>query len=721
MSDPNIDEPPGSDALRRSAILERVTEGIVALDADFRYTYVNDRAEQILGTDREQLIGERVWDAFPETKGTVTQEKMEAALATQEQQSFERYNSALDRWFDVRIYPDESGLSIYFTDITERKRSEEQMKQTNRRLTSLVENTAEAVYIKDCEGRYQFMNEAAAAVFGLAPDDAVGKRDEELFDAESAARIREVDEQILEHEEADSRESIRTCRGGTEHVFLNNKYPYYDERGEVVGIIGISRDITDRKQSQRRLEQRRKRLQTLFEDLPDAVVIHDAEGNVLDVNNQTVNDLGYSRGELLSMNVSDFEVGITIEGLRETWAGMEIGSREKGDGRHCRKDGSTFPVEVWVDKVNIGGEQRFIALSRDVTEKHQREQRLEAFTNEYHTLLDNTEDAIFLLDVEEEESGVEVRFERLNPYHEAATGLTTEVVRGKTAREAFGPDLGAELDANYRRCVEAGKTISYQETLQFPEGTRTWETKLVPVGMDGTVTRIVGIARDVTDWVEREAALRRQNERLDEFAGVVAHDLRNPLTAIKTQTTLAIEEWAQRGIESTYLPKAKRALARMETIIMDTLVLARQGNNVEDLEPVAVAEIAGQSWHMVDTAGASLIVADECTFAGDPDRLRHVFENLFRNAIEHGGDDVMVQVGRAGGSTLYVEDDGTGIPPERRETVFKPGETSREDGTGFGLAIVKRIGEAHGWELLLTEAEEGGARFEFSGIEVLSS
>jgi two-component system, sporulation sensor kinase E len=719
MPDPTEKRADETQPLRQSDVLERVTDGIVALDSDYRYTYVNEQAERILDKSRDQLLGQCLWNVFPETKGTIAQEKIEAAMATQDQQSFERHNSERGQWFEVRIYPDDSGLSIYFTDVTERKTSKEKLARTNRRLTALVENTLQAVYLKDRQGRYQLMNEAAAAFFGLDPEDAVGKRDEDLFDAESASQIRDLDEQILEHEEADSRETIRYI-DGNEHVFLGNKHPYHDEDGEVVGIMGISRDITDRKQSQRRLEQSRKRLQSLYQELPDAVIIHDAEGNVVDVNEQTVDDLGYSREELLSMNVARIEAGLDAEDLRDIWGAMEVGDRHKVSSRHRRKDGSTFPVEVWVDKVKIGDEEQFIALGRDVTDQRRNERKLEALTEEYHALLDNADDAIFLLDVDEKESDVEIRFERLNPYHEAATGLTTEAVRGKTPREALGPDLGAELEANYRRCVEAGEPISYQETLEFPEGTRTWETKLAPVVIDGAVTRIIGIARDVTTRVQREEELRRQNERLDEFAGVVAHDLRNPLNIAQGRTTLAVEELARNDYESPHLPKAQQALGRMEDIIMDTLVLARRGDEVESPKPVAVAEVAGQCWDMVETDEASLIVEDECTVKGDPDRLRHVFENLFRNAVEHGGDDVTVRVGRAGESTLYVEDDGPGVPPDNRDTVCEPGQSSRENGTGFGLAIVKRIAEAHGWNVALTEADSGGARFVFSAVDFLS-
>ena len=587
MASPSAEDP-NEEALRRRTVLERVSEGIAALDSDLRYTYVNDRAEQILDARREQLIGQHVWNAFPKSKGTIAQEAFEAAMETQEQQSYERYNSALDRWFEVRVYPDESGLSLYFADITDRKTSETELARTNRRLTALIENTSQAVYLKDCEGRYRFVNEAAAELFGLEPEEVVGKRDEDLFDVGSAARIRRIDEQILEDEAADSHETTRFI-DGDEHVFLSNKYPYYDEDGDIVGIMGIDREVTERKRRQRALERSRQRLQSLFKKLPDAIVIHDADGNVIDVNDQTIDDLGYTRGELLSMNVTDFEVGVAPEELRETWAEMNVGDRDKGQGRYRRKDGSTFPVEVWVDKTRIGGEEQFIALSRDVTAR-----------------------------------------------------------------------------------------------------------------------------------VQREKELRRKNDRLDEFAGIVAHDLRNPLSIAQGRMTIAAAQVEGGGGVSDDLRVAQKALGRMEDIISDTLVLARRGDAVESPEPIPVAEIVGRCWNMVETGDASLVVVDKCTIEGDPDRLRHVFENLLRNAVEHGGAGVTVRVGRAGEATLYVEDDGPGIPSKRRENDFEPGRTSREEGTGFGLAIVERIAEAHGWEVTLTEAEGGGARFEFTGVEILS-
>lgn len=103
----------------------------------------------------------------------------------------------------------------------------------------------------------------------------------------------------------------------------------------------------------------------------------------------------------------------------------------------------------------------------------------------------------------------------------------------------------------------------------------------------------------------------------------------------------------------------------------------------------------------------------------DPDRLRQVFENLLQNAVDHGDGDVTVRIGTVGETGFYVADDGPGIPPEEREDVFDAGHTTADDGTGFGLAIVEKIVEAHGWEISVAESDAGGARFEVTGVESL--
>lgn len=207
----------------------------------------------------------------------------------------------------------------------------------------------------------------------------------------------------------------------------------------------------------------------------------------------------------------------------------------------------------------------------------------------------------------------------------------------------------------------------------------------------------------------------RERDRLDEFASIVSHDLRNPHQVAVGRLDLARED-----CDSEHLEAVERALDRMDTIISDTLTLARHGQSVGETEPVELGGIVEECWGVIQTGEGRLELEGEGRLLADPDRLRHVFENLIRNAMEHGGADVTVRIGRLeDGSGFYVEDDGPGIPADQRETMFEVGESSRMEGSGFGLLIVNRMVEAHGWQVRATEGSDGGARFEITGVEWL--
>ncbi len=214
----------------------------------------------------------------------------------------------------------------------------------------------------------------------------------------------------------------------------------------------------------------------------------------------------------------------------------------------------------------------------------------------------------------------------------------------------------------------------------------------------------VGSLRDISARLERNRRLERQRDRLEEFASVVSHDLKSPLNVATGQLSLARE-----ACENDHLDAVANAHDRMAALIEDLLTLAREGRDVTDLEPVEVASVADRAWAAVVAEETALTNEAESTIEADRSRLRQLLENLFRNAVQHGGDSVTVGDLTDG---FYVADDGPGIPPDERETVFEVGYTSAAEGTGFGLRIVKEIAEAHGWTIALTESQAGGARFE---------
>lgn len=213
--------------------------------------------------------------------------------------------------------------------------------------------------------------------------------------------------------------------------------------------------------------------------------------------------------------------------------------------------------------------------------------------------------------------------------------------------------------------------------------------------------------------LERERALTRKTERLDEFASFVSHDLRNPLNVAMLRLELLGDE-----CDSDHLEGLEGALDRMERLIDELLTLARQGERIGDTEPIRLPDGVREAWSNVETNDATLEDRTASVVHADRNRLIAVFENLFRNAVEHGGESVTVVVDELPGERGFsVADDGGGIPEEERDRIFESGYSTASTGTGFGLTIVRDIVEAHGWTVRVTESDRGGARFEITGVE----
>ncbi|MDS0219959.1 response regulator [Haloarcula sp. S1AR25-5A] len=227
---------------------------------------------------------------------------------------------------------------------------------------------------------------------------------------------------------------------------------------------------------------------------------------------------------------------------------------------------------------------------------------------------------------------------------------------------------------------------------------------------------------------DRERELSTQNDRLEQFATVVSHDLRNPLNVAIGR----LEALKQRHDDDS-IAAIDQALDRMQALIDDLLLLARTGDSIAETETVALATAVRDCWEVVETGDAALVVETDRKIRADMTRLQQLLENLFRNAVEHSATDsqsrtddgehgvsgVTITISDVPGG-FAVSDDGPGIPEADRETVFESGYSTAGDGTGFGLSIVSQIATAHGWTVTLTESDSGGARFEFTGVDVAS-
>lgn len=227
----------------------------------------------------------------------------------------------------------------------------------------------------------------------------------------------------------------------------------------------------------------------------------------------------------------------------------------------------------------------------------------------------------------------------------------------------------------------------------------------------GETIGVAGVARDISDRTACERELERQNECLEELIGAVSHDLRNPLNVISGRLQLARE--MDDGEE--HFDAVERSASRMETLIDDLVTLARKGRPVDETEPLALRPLVETAWENCDTPEATIAVETERRLLADRDRLRRLLEQLLDNAVTHGGDDVVVTVADIADG-FHIADDGPGIPEADSDRLLEYGETTDHEASGLGLALSRRVAEAHGWSLRIQESNDGGTRVEITGV-----
>ncbi|WP_262177627.1 hybrid sensor histidine kinase/response regulator [Haloarcula laminariae] len=406
----------------------------------------------------------------------------------------------------------------------------------------------------------------------------------------------------------------------------------------------------------------------------------------------------------------------------------ETGDRDRGTWRLRTAAAEQRVVEITIRPTTEGGDVRCLrGTVRDITERRRHEQKLQR----YKRIFDTMEEAACIYDADG-------RFEIVNDYLADFYGTTRAELVGrkghlieKVRADADGDPYQELLDGNREE-------IRDEIEAEFPDhGVEVLSFRLTPLRIDGEIDGVVGVAHEVTDHRERERELQEQNERLDDFASIVSHDLRNPLNVASGHVELAREE-----CNSDHLDRVSECHDRMERLIDELLTLARAGDVATDVEPVEIATAAKSVWKHVSTAEATLAVDTDLTIRADRHRLEQLLGNLFRNAVEHGStspdsqarqdagddpngrpevdtvdgsEDVTVTVGSLPDG-FYVADDGSGVAESERQDVFDAGYSTGESGTGFGLKIVEEIATAHGWEISLTESAHGGARFEITSV-----
>jgi PAS domain S-box-containing protein len=566
-------------------------------------------------------------------------------------------------------------LAHRITNAVDHYRSQQALSERNRVLRSyerMVNSMQEGACIYDTEGRFETVNEALAAWYDTTRAELEGQTSE-LVPRIRAAGETDRYQELLDGTREELSGEIEAAFPGHGHAVVAYQLTPLLVDGSTDGVVGVVRDVTDRKER----EQELLRTKRAMDEAPVGVTITDPDqpDNPLIYANDHYRDLtGYSLSELLGKN-------------------CRILQGENTDPEPVRNDDGTV--------VN------YVGFQQDITARKRREKRVEETSSRLEALFENSPDMIDVLDANGTICDVNQRFC-------AELGYDENEVLGRSIWE-----FDRKFDAGDVQTQLSGFSVNerrkFEGLYERRDGsTMPVEVHLLRLNLDGE-DRFLAISRDITERKEREQELERQNEQLEQFASVVSHDLRNPLTVARGQLELLREE-----SDSEHVDAIDSAHQRMDTLIDDLLTLARDGASPSSLVAVDLEPFVRTCWQNVDTKAATLRTDIDRSIRADESRLRQLFENLVRNAVEHGGDGVTVTVGELADG-FYVADDGPGIPEPDRGDVFDAGYSTAVEGTGFGLSIVKQVADAHGWSVRVVSGTDDGARFEFTGVDTVSA
>lgn len=451
-----------------------------------------------------------------------------------------------------------------------------------------------------------------------------------------------------------------------------------------------------------RSEQREKRLVEAVETAREGIGILDEDGYHISANQAYADMYQMTPDSLIGTHWTKIYPQEQIESVRtEISPTIEAIGYWHGRTTGLRSDGTTFAQDC---ALSTTAEGMTIRTVRDASDQIESEEQL----SRYQAFMRAIEDPVYVLDEKGRFEFVNEAFVETFGYEQdEILGKDVSIIKDETAVEQGENNLGRILSS------DGGDSIFFETEIQTKSGNSVLcEDHMTVLPYEGEYFNgSAGILRDISEQKKRERELKRQNERLDEFTSVVSHDLRNPLSVIEGNVELLSEEFASERIESI-----QRSLTRMNELIDDLLELSRVGDNATDKKSVSLAELFENCWQSVETSNATLNTKTNHRIQADRSRVKQLCENLVRNAIEHNEQDVTITVGELADG-FYVEDDGSGIPENERDDVLEAGYSTTEEGTGFGLSIVKQVVDAHGWGICVTESSEGGARFEIINVD----
>lgn len=492
-------------------------------------------------------------------------------------------------------------------------------------------------------------------------------------------------------------------------------------RGETVhNIRGAALDITERKE--RELELRK--YEQLKNTSNDVIVSIDENSTIQSINPTVADMFGYDPDELVGSSVTrlmpDHLAGKHRSGLERylesgeqtvDWNGFEVTG--------VRADGTEIPLSASFCEVEYEGERFFSGFLRDISQRKQRERELERIRDRMEFALTATNAIVWDWNVDDD---------HVSFYPSEVPLYGTTVDDWEDFIALVHPDDRDRVRSTLEESLETGAPKS-EELRIVRDGEIRWiDAPGELVHDDDGTTRMVGIARDITERKTYEHQLEKSNKRLEQFAYAASHDLQEPLRMVSSYLQL-IERRYEDDLDEVgqeFLGYAIDGANRMRAMIrgllkysrIDTDGTQRESVDLEEIVDTVIEDLAIP----ISEQAADLEVEELPEVTGDEHQLRQLFQNLLHNAIQYSGEEkpaVTVSAERNGSQyTVSVADDGVGIDPDEQDRIFGLFERLHPQdgpgGSGIGLALCKRIVERHGGTIWVDSAPDEGATFRFT-------
>jgi PAS domain S-box-containing protein len=631
-------------------------------------------------------------------------------------------------------------------DLIEGETEFQALQKNEEKFREIANSVKDAIILVDQEARVTYWNPAAEVMFGYSSSEAIGKLVHELVVPytvckEVKARINSGVKDFAEigagYFTVGSVDLVGRHRDGSEFPVELTLSPV--RLGGRWNAVGVVKCTSQRKQAEHKLQEAEQRYHTLFDQAPLGVLVVDPEtASFVEFNDVAPMQLGYSREEFEKLTISDIEAEESKQEVRSHIAQIIKESSAEFETKQLTKDGAIKNVLVTVKTFKMADKIFLHSIFHDITEIRKVQNSLMESEARYRQLVELAQEGICALD-----SNLNIVF--VNPHLAQILGYTESEVIGKSAFEFLDSNM-IEQARSFLAQSKQGIKGEFEYEFLRKNGTRVYASIVASIisNDQGQPIGTLCLMADITERKRAEKVLADYSQKLEELvqerteqlkkaqaelvkserfaaigevAGMVGHDLRNPLTGIQN----AAYYLEKKGLEISEA-QAKEMLKTIEKCVAYS---NRIVNDLLDYSKEIRLEIQESSLRMLLFESLAMIHVPETvkiinnllhkkTLKVDPDKLKRVFVNLIKNAIDampNGGKITIDSREANGNMEIYFTDTGTGISDEVLQKLFSPLFTTKAQGMGFGLAICKRIVEAHGGTITVKPVRDKGTTF----------